>query len=135
MQSHMTLAGDPVNHSGKVTPRLCHKEAPNTRRFREIKSPSHFNLMIQLFGIQPPRNVHHSHILASSSPSFPHLPLDPCCPVATPIVQVSTALRIVLASPLARRKAFACFLLAFLQDLLNDFNVYMCAKLVVEFLL
>jgi hypothetical protein len=66
---------------------------------------------------------------------FPHLPSDPAGPAATPIVQVGTALRIVLASPIVRRKAFACFLLAFLQDKLNDINVYMCAKLVVEFLL
>jgi hypothetical protein len=38
MQCHMTLAGDPVNHSGKVTSRLCNKEAANIRRFREVKS-------------------------------------------------------------------------------------------------
>src|SRR6266699_6501428 len=133
MQCHMTLAGDPVNHSGKVTPRLCHKKAPNIRTVgfeRQLK----FAIFFQFDdSIQPPWNVqsvHHSHVIASLSPSFPHLPSDPSCPVATPIVQESTTLRIVLASPLARRKAFACILLAFLQDVLNDFNVYMCSKLV-----
>jgi hypothetical protein len=128
----MTLAGNPVNHSGKVTPRLCNKEAANIRRFRE--GPTHFDLMIQVTtALEYTVCASLSHL----GPVTTFLPSDPSCPlaVATPIVQESTALRIVLASPFARCKAFACFLLAFLQDLLNDINVYMCAKLGVEFLL
>lgn len=52
-----------------------------------------------------------------------------------PIVQEGSALRIVLTSPLVGSEGFACLVLAFLQDFLNDFIIYMCAKHVVEFLL
>ena len=63
-----------------------------------------------------------------------HLDSDPGCPVTSPIVQESTALRIVLAPPLSGSKTFTCFILALLQDLLNDINVDVCAKYVVQFL-
>ena len=64
-----------------------------------------------------------------------HLDSDPGCPVTSPAVQESTAPRIVLASPLSRRKTFTCFFLALLQNLLNDFDVNGCAKHIVHFLL
>ncbi len=73
------------------------------------------------------------HRVFTSPSSF--FDLDPRRPVTTPIVQKSAAFRIVLACGFARSDAFARFFLAFVQDVLNDFNIYMCAKHVVEFLL
>jgi hypothetical protein len=82
----MTLAGDPVNHSGKVTPRLCNEKAPNIRTigfemFRLILR-IHFNMMIQLFGTQPRLEctvcASLSHLgLVITSPQIPVVLLPP----------------------------------------------------------
>ena len=64
-----------------------------------------------------------------------HRDSDPGCPVSSPTVQESTAPRIVLATPLSGSKTFTCLFPALLQNLLDDFDVNVCAKHVVQFLL
>ena len=61
MQSHMTLAGDPVNHSGKVTLKPCSQwNIENLSSWKSYKNRFVFIQPAGMYNVQiaPPRSPH-----------------------------------------------------------------------------